>query len=203
MRDRFFFEACKRENTNDCLIHALNYALGCPWFTTREQVVRLIFKRRHFSWEEAIDQKVRGGVTPSQLTQFAVVNNQSWSLVELACFKTEEGETYDDMLRFVKANMLEDNPISEMILTCKGQTTFVFGHAGAFVRCLTKTGRPFLKYLDNKNDIELYTPFTPPLLSGSPLDPKEDFGHFIEFRLYAIAKEEVLTRKRNFASRTP
>jgi len=38
---RFFMQPPER-CTNDCLVHALNYALGCPWFVEREQVVRLI-----------------------------------------------------------------------------------------------------------------------------------------------------------------
>jgi hypothetical protein len=30
---------------NDCLVHAVNFALRHPWFTCREQVVRLMYKR--------------------------------------------------------------------------------------------------------------------------------------------------------------
>ena len=68
-------------STNDCVIHALNYALSHPWFTRREQVVRQIHKRLKGTFEDAIKQKVRGGVTGKQLTQFALVGNEAWSLV--------------------------------------------------------------------------------------------------------------------------
>jgi hypothetical protein len=33
---RIFFEGDKTALTNDCLIHALNYAIRWPWFTSRE-----------------------------------------------------------------------------------------------------------------------------------------------------------------------
>ncbi len=38
-----YFEWTKEFNIelNDCLIHAVNFALRFPWFTHREQVVRL------------------------------------------------------------------------------------------------------------------------------------------------------------------
>ena len=70
-----FFECCKREYTNDCLVHALNYALGHPWFTRREQIVRQIFKRKGCTFQEAIEQKVFGGISGKQLTNFALVDD--------------------------------------------------------------------------------------------------------------------------------
>ena len=40
----FFIKGIGRENRNDCLVHTLNYALGCPWFIQREQVLRQMTK---------------------------------------------------------------------------------------------------------------------------------------------------------------
>lgn len=40
--DTFFAYPDIDENTNDCLVHAVNYALRYPLFTDREQLVRLI-----------------------------------------------------------------------------------------------------------------------------------------------------------------
>ena len=37
-----FFEPALNVSTNDCLVHAINYALRCPWFVAREQVVALM-----------------------------------------------------------------------------------------------------------------------------------------------------------------
>ena len=31
-----FFEPAEDLNTNDCLVHSINYALRCPWFIARE-----------------------------------------------------------------------------------------------------------------------------------------------------------------------
>jgi hypothetical protein len=47
-KDRSFLHYCllpKERLFNDCLVHAVNFALRYPWFTCREQVVRLMCKR--------------------------------------------------------------------------------------------------------------------------------------------------------------
>ena len=39
---KHFFEHCQKVITNDCLVHAVNFALKYPWFVQREQVIRLV-----------------------------------------------------------------------------------------------------------------------------------------------------------------
>ena len=96
------------------------------------------------------------------------------------------------MMAFVDDTMLGLNPsYNELILAAVGCVNFLYAHAGAFIRCQIKKGAPFLKYLDNKNDIELYHPRSPPLLAGDQLKPKEDFGKFFVLRLFAIEKKVI------------
>ena len=59
---------------NDCLIHSVNFALRCPWFVAREQVVKLMASNSKKSLEKVQNQKVRGGPTPQQFRNFAIVD---------------------------------------------------------------------------------------------------------------------------------
>jgi hypothetical protein len=59
--DRYFFSYVKETCTNDCLVHSINYALQCPWFINREQVVKLMGYSLRRSLDEMRAKKVEGG----------------------------------------------------------------------------------------------------------------------------------------------
>jgi hypothetical protein len=59
---------------------ALNYALRCPYFTLREQIVKLISISQKKTTEEAKLLKMSGGIKLSYMKNFAVHNQQSYSL---------------------------------------------------------------------------------------------------------------------------
>lgn len=75
-----YFHVENRKETNDCLVHAVNYALRCAFFVHREQVVRLMQKKLKITLEEARAKKVLGGVPIKAFSNFAVVNGEALSL---------------------------------------------------------------------------------------------------------------------------
>ena len=62
---QIFFEYCKNQRTNDCLIHAVNAAVGDSLFTSSEQVLRLMSLRGKRASKKTIDLKVQRGVSPA------------------------------------------------------------------------------------------------------------------------------------------
>lgn len=52
-----FFQYCKNNHTNDCLIHAVNAAVGDALFTCKEQVMRLMEVRGKRSKKKTIGLK--------------------------------------------------------------------------------------------------------------------------------------------------
>jgi hypothetical protein len=70
---------------NDCLIHSVNFALRHPWFTCREQVVRLMHKRMK---KGDIDQtrafKTESGVRINHLKEFFLDGSVSYSIGQVA-----------------------------------------------------------------------------------------------------------------------
>jgi hypothetical protein len=75
-----YFHVENKAETNDCLVHAVNYALRCAFFVQREQVVRLMMKKLKITLEEAKAKKILGGVPAKVFTNFAVVNGETLSL---------------------------------------------------------------------------------------------------------------------------
>ena len=66
---------------NDCLVHAVNFALRHPWFTCREQVVRLMCKRMKKGDISVAQQFKRdGGVRINHMQNFLLCGNISDSL---------------------------------------------------------------------------------------------------------------------------
>ena len=60
----WFYESSKLFG-NDCLVHAVNYALRHPFFVHQEQVVRLMQKKLKHTLKENQEKKVMGGVAAS------------------------------------------------------------------------------------------------------------------------------------------
>ena len=76
-KKEYFFPNDSNQLGYDCLPKTLNYALRCPFFTHREQVVRLISKAGRMNFTSAENQKTNGGVTMKQLDNFLILGNRS------------------------------------------------------------------------------------------------------------------------------
>jgi hypothetical protein len=118
----------------DCVPKTLNFALRCPFFTHREQVVRLINKCGKINVDQAKDQKIQGGVAMSQLKDFAIVGDKALSLERVALFETppdsfREGHVLD----FVRANMIKSNRYEELVIVYHGTFVENFSHAAVFL----------------------------------------------------------------------
>jgi hypothetical protein len=81
--DTCFFYPSIDTMTNDCLAHAVNFALRYPIFTNREQLVRLMQKRMHYSKERAKYAKAKSGVSLKAFTDFFLFGNEVYSLIPL------------------------------------------------------------------------------------------------------------------------
>ena len=68
------------KNSNDCLVHAVNFALRLPWFTCREQFVELMRKRCHETYETMVKDKSYYGVPIAAMQKFFLFHNCAYSL---------------------------------------------------------------------------------------------------------------------------
>ena len=50
------------QSLNDCLVHALNYAVGFPYFVCREQLLRVVQAVLHLSRAEVLRNKSQRGI---------------------------------------------------------------------------------------------------------------------------------------------
>jgi len=82
------FHFNQESTTNDCMVHAVNYALRYPWFVSREQVIRLMAARLKVSKENAAKKKIDGGVAANSFRDFCVINNEALSLELVKEFDT-------------------------------------------------------------------------------------------------------------------
>jgi hypothetical protein len=61
----YFMPKCTKISLgNDCLAKAVNMAMKCPFFTRREQVVRLSQIADNISEIKAQEEKKKGGIKP-------------------------------------------------------------------------------------------------------------------------------------------
>lgn len=88
VRDATWFAAYEPSLTNDCLVHAVNFALKCPFFVDRQQVIRLMMKNLKKTEEQVNNIKVLQGVPAKAFKNFCVVNGEVLSLEKLAEFST-------------------------------------------------------------------------------------------------------------------
>jgi hypothetical protein len=51
LRIKFFQKMSLSQRGYDCLANAINYALRCPYFTTREQVVKVMTSESRYTYE--------------------------------------------------------------------------------------------------------------------------------------------------------
>jgi hypothetical protein len=97
-------------------VHAVNYALRCPFFVSREQVIRLLALRLKRSQEVAESKKCEGGVPPSAFVDFCVVENKSLSLMLVRTLKVEDGQGSNTLKAFITEIMLESSEFTELIV---------------------------------------------------------------------------------------
>jgi len=78
--DTFFPVQEINEETNDCLPHAVNFALRHPLFTHRQQLVRLMQLRNHQTQEAAMVDKCKYGVPITAFQDFMLLGDSVYSL---------------------------------------------------------------------------------------------------------------------------
>jgi len=86
---RPFFPNCANRDSsaNDCLAKAINTALGLPFFTHREQLVRLIEQTMSYNTNVASGIKIRGGMPIQALKEpFAISFSKSYNINLLQAF---------------------------------------------------------------------------------------------------------------------
>ena len=68
------------KNANDCLVHAVNFALRYPWLTDREQVLRLMQRRCHKTLQKVSRDKKMFGVPIEAFQEFFLFGSSAYSL---------------------------------------------------------------------------------------------------------------------------
>ena len=170
----------------------MNFALRCPFFIQREQVIRLIQARGKITKSEAETQKKVGGVSACNFKNFAVVDGKVLSLKHVGNFEQDfPQDAANAMMDFVNSKMLGPfSQYNELIVVCRGRYTSPFSHACTFLRYTMSDGTSLLKMLDSKNIEELYFPRSHPMLPGRQLSIKEDFANlYLTYDVYAISRK--------------
>lgn len=78
-----FFPEPTTESLNDCLVHSINMCLREPYFTTREQIQKLVNyrgKRHKLEIEEKIGGRSAGGYQLNVFERFAVSGSKALTL---------------------------------------------------------------------------------------------------------------------------
>ena len=83
-----FFPSCSNKNllAYECLVKTINFLMGFPLFTLREQGVRLIMQERHRNHEVAKIIKSKGGIPIECMRDFAVDDNNAYSFELMESF---------------------------------------------------------------------------------------------------------------------
>jgi hypothetical protein len=79
----------------------MNFALKCPWFVCREQIMRLITLRRKCSIDTAKKFKLEAGVPLTVMRDIAVVDGKSLSLRKVVTFKLADCQGTNTLMSFV------------------------------------------------------------------------------------------------------
>ena len=129
-----FFPEDNNQLGYDCIPKTLNFALRCPFFTHREQVVRLINKAGRMSLESAEKQKIEGGVSMSQLYDFIIVEDRALTLLKMFKFNLPVGGS-EHVLDYVKRKMLDsgDDNLNELLVVFHGTYIEPFSHSAVFI----------------------------------------------------------------------
>ena len=141
-----FFPSCSNKNllAYECLPKTVNFTIGFPLFTLREQCIRLIMKHFHYDFENAAIEKMKGGLPMECMKDFAVDDDSVYSFDKLASFDyfpmMESNSAVKDycpgkeVLRFVKEMMLDEPLHAKLLIVLKGKASKYFQHALCFVR---------------------------------------------------------------------
>ena len=145
-----FFPACSNKNllAYDCLTKTTNFLLSFPLFTKREQDIRHIMKQRQLRFKAAAIVKMRGGIQIECMRDFVVDENLAYSFDKLRSFNYLEmmrefkaqnpdaARTHkkrycpaDDVLAFVKDQMLTQGVHDKLLLVLKGNRIVELKHA--------------------------------------------------------------------------
>ena len=169
----FFFEHAQDDNfiTNDCLVHAVNFALRFPWFTCREQIERLINTKSKKGQATSIERKAKGGVSVNIFKDFVVKENNLAISVDpnpvftmtmpkqfniesiMAQMKNEDpySKQYEELINFITDAMINKGNHRELILVGTGMGNVPFTHACTFILREIKykeISKTYIAYLD-------------------------------------------------------
>ena len=122
-----------KESSNDCLAHSLNFALRYPWFTCREQLLRLVQLRRKETLEVAKRMKIDGGIPLSVMKDIAVVNGESISLKKFDRLELfQNGKGCSALMKIVNERFFQKQDLKELIVVGRAQ-----GIAIPYTHCIT------------------------------------------------------------------
>jgi len=186
-------------DTNDCLVHAVNFAFRYPIFLDRAQVVRLMKKRGHYTLEVTMRDKAQFGVPLSAMRDFVLLDNIAYSLEPLQLSFTlmsAEG-TVGSLRRYLSQHLgTGEGQHKQLILT--GTTYGIatgYSHASALLAFPNRDGYVFVQSQDHPGGVwGDKAPRTEALTTTAKLS--ELFGHYHELQLFKIVGREVSGEER-------
>ena len=134
---------------NDCLIHAINFALRFPHFTSREQVIRLAMKRLKKTKEEAQVMKAETGVSVDAFKDFFLFGRTVYSLANITRVHTfkEEGSPVKTLKGLLQKHLGsgEDQHRQLVVIGWGTGSELDYCHATALLNFPGKPGHPFIQ----------------------------------------------------------
>jgi len=177
----------------------VNAAVGFALFTTREQVIRLMHVRSKYSKKKTIDLKVKGGVSPTYFKNFAVVNDMVLSLDQVRKFSFEKNEGPQQVLDFIKDNLLSQQPTyTRLVIVKEGQGHVQFMHAIAIRRkdlIKNRKQMPNFWLLDflNDNPVQFNED---PQIPGIKFDLEKDIcKNYHKWIIYNVKESKLAVKK--------
>jgi hypothetical protein len=193
LRDANWFAMYEPSLTNDCLVHAVNFALKCPFFVKREQVIRLMVRNLKRTEEQANNTKVLKGVPAEAFKNILVYEGEAWSLEKLTEFSTIVSSTSTSIQgvgavkEYILEGLLSHQLYREIILVGVAQgNSFPYTHAKTFVRM----GDRFYFCDSQVKDVYWY-PTVPHGHSGSLFNFNYHLNNYQIFQLYHIKRSKV------------
>lgn len=115
----YFFPLNITENYNDCIIHAINFALRTPYFTRREDAMKIVQRNRRADkkyWEKVAEIKTLGGLNPNYLKHFYSTDDGRFLSLKMVSEYQDLSSTSSEQLLQTSRTYIEKEDYNNVIL---------------------------------------------------------------------------------------
>jgi len=175
----------------DCLINAFNYLIGEPYFTHREQIMRLLNRKTHKTIDRLRDMRISQGVPATAFKDMGVHEGLAYSLVEVI---TTDQTSYHWLINTLfKQMMLGPDAVYDRVIVAGLFMVDGVARTHAFTCIVHKGKGKKIKIYDSLfKNLRWYPKDQTGL--GSTVDSYKDFNRYQQYRVYEL-QARVVTPK--------